>query len=202
VKYEISGLPCLLLLNENGEILHRNDGAITDKDEFIKFGQMAYYKLNPETSPWKKNEETFKQGDRSPEFLKDYALSMVDGGYKQDEIMQIVTLYWQHVKDKSITNQQNFEMYYHFHDDFSDVLFPDFLASKSKIISDFGQEAYYGKCASILEKNLQNAIEANSKSMYDKVLDFAKKEFKDQEIYKYDSVISFVEDSWKKREQK
>jgi len=129
-KYEISGLPCLLLLDEKGEILYRNDGAFTDKDEFIEFGKMAFYKLNPETSPWKQNEMKFNNGERSPEFLKAYAESMVKGQYAKEEVMKIVQLYWQNTVDKSLTNELNFEVFYDYHNEFTDPLYNDFISQK------------------------------------------------------------------------
>jgi len=200
-KYEISGLPCLLLLDEKGEILYRNDGAFTDKDEFIEFGKMAYYKLNPETSPWKQNEVKFNNGERSPEFLKDYAESMVKGDYPMDEVMKIVQLYWQQTTEKSLTNEMNFEVFYDYHNEFTDPLYKEFIDDKTKLIDAFGEKVYYGKCVEILKENLQKAIDKNDQSQYDKVMGFVEVQFKDQKVYEYQDVVDFVKGNWEDREK-
>lgn len=200
-KYEISGLPCLLLLDEKGEILYRNDGAFTDKDEFIEFGKMAFYKLNPETSPWKQNEMKFNNGERSPEFLKAYAESMVKGQYAKEEVMKIVQLYWQNTVDKSLTNELNFEVFYDYHNEFTDPLYNDFISQKSKLVELFGEEVFYGKCVQILKENLQLAIQTNDNVHYDKVMEFVESQFKEQKVYEYDEVVDFVKENWKHREE-
>jgi hypothetical protein len=200
-KYEISGLPCLLLLDEKGEILYRNDGAFTDKDEFIEFGKMAFYKLNPATSPWKQNEVKFINGERSPEFLKAYAESMVKGQYAKEEVMKIVQLYWQNVADKSLINELNFEVFYDYHNEFTDPLYNEFISQKSKLIELFGEEVFYGKCVQILKENLQLAIAKNDELHYDKVMKFVESQFKEQKVYEYDEVVDFVKENWKNREE-
>ena len=198
-KYEVSGYPCLLILDGQGNVLNRSDGAITDITEFIEFGEMAYYKLFPETSPWKKNEAIYNEGNREPQFLMDYALSMVDGEYEQFEIDAVVDAFWLAADEEVVEESVKFDMIYNFHDAYDDERLNYFIDHKSDVTALFGEEYFYSKLVVVIISNLDEAAVNNDESLYDQTVKFAKKHFKDQELIPMEEVMDYITTTWEER---
>ncbi len=198
-KYEVSGYPCLLILDSEGNVLNRSDGAITDITEFIQFGEMAYYKLYPETSPWKKNEVIYNDGNREPQFLLDYALSMVDGGYDQLEIDKVVDAFWEVADAGEVKESIKFDMIYNFHNGYDDKRLIYFIDNKSEIVAQFGEEYFYGKLVFVVISNMDEAVYNDDESLYNQTEKFAKKYFKDQELIPMEEVMDYITTSWEER---
>ena len=198
-KYEVSGYPCLLILDSEGNVLNRNDGAITDIAEFIKFGEMAYYKLYPETSPWKQNEAAYNEGNRDPSFLKNYALSMVDGGYEQSAIDAIIAEFWSAADAGKVEEVEKYDVIYNFHNAYDDKRLNYFLDHKSDITNLYGEEYYYGKLVYVIMNNLDKAVISDDVSLYTQTEKFAKKHFKDQELIPMDEVMDYITSTWEER---
>jgi len=198
-NYEVNGFPCMLILSGDGEILNRSDGAITDIENFKNFGKMAYYFLYPETSPWKINESKYNEGNRDPKFLMDYALSMIDGKYEQNSIDAIVNEFWSIAEAGGVDENTRMEMIYSFHDAFNDKRLNEFLAAKTKVIENFGEEFYYMKCINVIIHNLEQAKINDDEKLYNQVLAFSKKEFKNQEVVPLDEVLDYVKSAWNER---
>lgn len=199
-QYDISGLPCILILDEKGETLNRSDGAITDVEEFVEFGQMAYYVLYPETSPWYKNQQKFDAGERSPSFLREYAISMVDGDYTDEEMDEIVDLYWSTVANDDLTDEDNFELFFIFNYKYDDALVIDFLNNQEAISDAHGEETFYDKCFYIVLYNLTDAIDNDDQALYEKTVEFTKKYLgKNQDYYDGKELLSNMKDLWNDR---
>jgi thioredoxin-related protein len=198
-KYEVSGYPCLLILDSEGNVLNRSDGAITDIAEFIQFGEMAYYKLYPETSPWKKNEAIYNDGNREPQFLLDYALSMVDGGYDQVEIDEVVDAFWEVADAGEVEQSIKFDMIYNFHNGYDDQRLIYFIDNKSEIVAQFGEEYFYGKLVFVVISNMDDAVYNDDESLYNQTEKFAKKHFKDQELIPMEEVMDYITTTWEER---
>ncbi len=198
-KYEVSGYPCLLILDGQGNVLNRSDGAITDITEFIEFGEMAYYKLFPETSPWKKNEAIYNEGNREPRFLMDYALSMVDGEYEQFEIDAVVDAFWLAADEEVVEESVKFDMINNFHDAYDDERLNYFIDHKSDVTALFGEEYFYSKLVVVIISNLDEAAVNNDESLYDQTVKFAKKHFKDQELIPMEEVMDYITTTWEER---
>jgi thioredoxin-related protein len=198
-KYEVSGYPCLLILDSNGSVLNRSDGAITDITEFIEFGEMAYFKLYPETSPWKKNEAIFNEGNREPQFLLDYALSMVDGEYNQDEIDAVISAFWDVADAGAVEQSIKIDMIYNFHNEFEDKRLNYFIENKSDIVSEFGEEYFYSKLVYVIILNMEEAVNNEDESLYIQTEKFAKKNFKGQDLIPMEEVMDYITTSWEER---
>ncbi len=198
-KYEVSGYPCLLILDSEGNVLNRSDGAITDIDEFIEFGEMAYYKLYPETSPWKMNETQYNEGNRDSKFLMEYALSMVDGEYDQAEINAVVNEFWAAADEGNVEESDKYDMIYNFHNSYDDKRLNYFIEKKSDIIDLYGEEYFYTKMVLVVIDNLESAVQANDEALYNQTEKFAKKHFKDQELIPLDEVIDYLTNAWVER---
>ncbi len=198
-KYEVSGYPCLLVLDSEGNVLNRSDGAITDLAEFIKFGEMAYYKLYPETSPWKKNEAIYNEGNRDAKFLLEYALSMVDGEYEQTNIDAVVNEFWTVADAGKAEESDKFDMINSFHDDYDDVRLNYFIQKKAEVTDLYGEEFFYTKLVMVVISNLEDAAINNDEDLYNQTLKFAKKHFKDQELIPMDEVMDYITTTWDER---
>jgi thioredoxin-related protein len=198
-KYEVSGYPCLLILDSEGNVLNRSDGAITDIDEFIEFGEMAYYKLYPETSPWKINESIYNEGNRDPKFLMEYALSMVDGEYDQAAIDVVVNEFWTAADAGNVEESDKFDMISSFHNAYDDIRLNYFIQNKSGVVDFYGEEYYYTKMVMVIVENLDEAVVNNDEALFNQTVKFAKKHFKDQELIPMDEVMDYITATWDER---
>ena len=198
-KYEISGLPALLILDENGEVLSRSDGALTEVEEFIEFGELAYYKLNPETSPWYKNEQAFKAGERDYLFLQEYAVSLVQGDAEYEKIKEVNDLFWKNSPTKSLKDTTNFLMFYIFESELSSGLIESFIIDKDELIATVGESVYYTKGIDIIQVNIDDATVSDDNKKYQAILRFTKRVFTNQDVVDYNELIESIEDIWKDR---
>lgn len=198
-EYDISGLPALLLLDENGVVLSRSDGAITELNEFIEFGKKAYYKLNPLTSPWYKKEEEFEAGNRDYLFLQEYAYSLLEGDVEYEKLLAVNDLYWENTPSKSLKDTSNFLMFFIFVNEFSNPLTETFIENKDELISTVGESMYYEKGIEIIQTNINEAIVTDNKKQYDNILTFTKRVFLNQEFIEYDELMSTIKEIWRDR---
>jgi thioredoxin-related protein len=198
-KYEVSGYPCLLIIDSAGNVLNRSDGAITDIDEFIEFGEMAYYKLYPETSPWKKNEAIYNEGNRDAKFLMEYALSMVDGEYDQAAIDIVIDEFWNSADEGNAEESDKFDMISNFHNDFDDERLNYFIQKKADVVDIYGEEYFYTKMVIVVINNLDAAVVNNDEAKYNQTVKFAKKHFKDQELIPLDEVMDYITTTWNEK---
>ncbi|NOQ72478.1 MAG: DUF255 domain-containing protein [Crocinitomix sp.] len=198
-EYEISGLPALLILDENGAVLSRSDGAITEITDFIEFGKVAYYKLNPETSPWYKKEQEFEAGNRDYLFLQEYAVSLLDGDVAYEKVSAVNYLYWENTPSKSLKDSTNFLMFYIFVNEFSNPLTDAFVADKTELIAIVGESLYYEKGIAIIQANIDEATVTDNKEQYENILSFTERVFLNQEIVDYDELMGTIKEIWKER---
>lgn len=195
-KFDISGLPALLILNENGELITRSDGAFTDVDEFIAFGQSALYQLHPETGPWHESREQYQNGDRSPEFLVDHAFNLIDADAEDEEIDEVIQTYWETSKSNDLLDENNLLMYLVFTDDLDHELTRKFMKQKEELIDAYGEDLIDEKLISLIEINLYAAIDSHNQSQYEAVKSFTYEAFKDSDTIDVDEILDEINEIW------
>jgi thiol-disulfide isomerase/thioredoxin len=195
-KFDISGLPALLILDENGELLGRSDGAFTDIDEFIDFGQAALYQLHPETGPWHESRVEYQNGERSLDFLVDHAFNLVDAGADDIEIEQVVQTYWSESQSSDLLEENNLLMYIVFTDQLEHELTKKFMQQKEELIDAYGEDMVNDKLISLISINLYAAIDSRNHHEYEAIKSFTYEAFKDSPTVNVDEILDEVIEIW------
>lgn len=195
-KFDISGLPALLILDENGDLLARSDGAITDVDEFIDFGQSALYQVHPETGPWHESRKQYENGERSLDFLVDHAFNLLDAQADDSEINELVKVYWETSSSQDLTDENNLIMYLVFTDNLDHELTRQFISQKEEILEKYGEDLVNEKYISLIEINLYDAIETHNNNKYEAVKSFSYEVFKDSDSIDVDEILDEITEIW------
>lgn len=74
-KYQVTSFPTLLFINEKGEVVNSAKGS-RPPDQFIALGKATLNRVDKSTD----YEEQYEAGERSPEFLRAYAYSLLLAG--------------------------------------------------------------------------------------------------------------------------
>lgn len=104
-KYGVKSMPYFLVLDENGEVIHR----LASGAELPEFKERLEYALNAKTS-YRGMNEAYKKGARSKKFLRNYALVLRWAG-EEDRYNQISDLYFNKLKRSEWSDEGNWQIY-------------------------------------------------------------------------------------------
>lgn len=104
-RYKVSAYPTFVVLDAEGKAVAELKGAM-DGPTFI---QKLDGKLNPEMTP-ERMAERYKAGERTPEFINAYALSLMEMR-KEDEGFKVVNDYFQSLSKEERLNPANSFLY-------------------------------------------------------------------------------------------
>jgi thioredoxin-related protein len=197
-EYNIVNNLYFLIIDSTGKVLNAGGGFYTNANEFIAFGQVGYYKFYPENSEWKKNENEYNNGNRAPLFLKQYAISMLNGNYNDKQIAQVVDVFWEVADTSFIEDEHKIEMINLFESEL-DGRINFFIEKKQMIFESRDMTYYYTKLIDLIELNLAKAIQSNDVNRYNQIEKFAKLNFKDGEYVAYEELKQYINQSWKER---
>lgn len=154
-KYRVNSYPTLLFLDDKGEVVHASRGG-KPVDLFIGLGKLALTKNNKSAEYTKK----YESGDRSPEFLRAYAYSLLKGIQPH---MKIANEYIKTQKD--LTDQENLEFLFDFANEADSRIFDLAIKNKTQIIELKSQSEFEQKVRSACDATIEKAIEFNVKSL-------------------------------------
>jgi thioredoxin-related protein len=198
-QFEIETNLYFLILDTTGNVLNSSGGFYSDSEEFLALGKLGYYKFYPEKSPWKLNEKQYDSGNRLPSFLKDYAISMLDGNYSDEKITIVVNDFWTVADTSFVEDWDKIEILNYFESTL-DGRINYFIEKKDYILQEMGEDYFYSKLLSLIDINLEKAISEKDENLYHQIEKFAEKNFKNEEYVIYEDLIMYLEDLWEKGE--
>lgn len=104
-RYKVSAYPTFVVLDAEGKAVAELKGAMDGQTFIQKLGG----KLNPEMTP-ERMAERYKAGERTPEFINAYALSLMEMR-KEDEGFQVVNDYFESLSTEERLNPANSFLY-------------------------------------------------------------------------------------------
>lgn len=104
-RYKVSAYPTFIVLDAAGKVVTELKGSM-DAQAFI---QKLGGQLNPDMTP-ERMAERYKAGERTPELVNAYALSLMEKG-NEDEGFKIVDSYFNSLLDKERLNPANSFLY-------------------------------------------------------------------------------------------
>ncbi|MFK7947867.1 MAG: thioredoxin family protein [Saprospiraceae bacterium] len=178
-KYGVKAFPTLLYFSPEGELLHRIVGA-KDANEFIEVGKIA---LNPQLRLGTMTEK-YLQGERSPEFLKNYAYaSKAAGDYKYRDIAE---KYLEIQNDWSTA--ENIQFIYDFTENTRSRHFNYMIENRPLFEKQLGSGNVFNKVQSIVQGRLDLIM--NQKSKNAEELKSVNKLF--EKVYKEEAVVKYA----------
>lgn len=134
-KYEVRAYPTLLFIDGKGELVHRAVGYHAS-DDFIELGNIA----NDENQNMGGLNRRWEKGDRTPEFLYQYAMTKADA--MDPSYGEVVDAYMATQSDW--TTEQNMEFIFRFAEDIDSPLFAYLLKNRADFEDQFGKEQVTG----------------------------------------------------------
>ncbi len=162
-KYNVNVYPTLLFVAGDGSLVHRSAGY-KDSPDFIELGNTA---LDP-TRRISSLKARFENGDRDPEFLKQYAsilFAAYDGSHTP-----IVEAYLKTQKDWS--SDENLEIIFLYVNDTKSDLFNHMVENRNLYIEKFGQYEVTARFQSLIYNSITDSEASSSLEQIDEL--FAK----------------------------
>ena len=163
-KYNVKVYPTLLFVAGDGSLVHRSAGY-KDSPEFIELGNNA---LDP-SKRISSLIARFENGDRDPEFLKQYA-SVLYEAY-DDSHTPVIEAYMETQSDW--TTDENLEFIFHYVSDTNSELFNHMVENKELYIEKFGQVEVSSKFQTLIYSSINENAESSSleqiDALYEKV---------------------------------
>ena len=163
-KYNIQVYPTLLFIAGDGSLVHRAAGY-KDSPEFIELGNTA---LDP-SKRISSLRERYENGDRDPEFLKNYAAILYEA-YDGSHV-PIVEAYLETQSDWN--TDENLRLIFVYLNDTDSKLFDHMVENKDLYIEKFGQIEVSGRFQNLIINSISASAESSSleqiDALYEKV---------------------------------
>ena len=134
-KYHVSSMPYYLVLNENGEVVHR----IASGSALPAFQECVALALNPKTS-YKGMTEAYAAGKRNKKFLLEYAAVLRWAG-EDDKYDTVADQYFQSLKPAQWSKKENWQIFLDRMKRPDSLLIDHIFAHKADFVKENGQEA-------------------------------------------------------------
>ena len=134
-KYKVKVYPSYLFFNSDGELVHRTVGS-KPVDKFIEDGKNA---LNTDMQLMTLNKK-YDEGDRSEQFLYNYAFALSNAYQDQMKIAEVTTAYLDTQKDEDLTNEKNWKVIDKLLYNINSHAFKYLEENKDKFSSKYGEE--------------------------------------------------------------
>lgn len=163
-EYKVKAYPTFLIFSPSGELVHR----IVGSEEANGFIAMAEKGLHPETQYYTQLKK-YEHGERSPAFLKNFALVAMDV-YDKEKASEVASAYLDTQRD--LYTKENLEFLGQFTTDSKSKGFGIMLKEGTKVDAVLGEGTAAKKVASII---LQEEVYPNIPRSYDVNLDSLRK---------------------------
>lgn len=151
-KYKVTSYPTFLYIDEKGEVVNTAKGS-RPADQFIALGKATLNRVDKSTD----YEEQYEEGERSAEFLRAYAYSLLMTGKPS---LKIANEYLRTQTD--LNAQENLDFIYDFTTEADSRLFDLLMQNKAKFIADQGEEPFKKKVQAACDATVRKAIEYQS----------------------------------------
>ncbi|MEO9804989.1 MAG: thioredoxin family protein [Reichenbachiella sp.] len=187
-KYEVSAYPTYLILDDEGNVLHRYVGAMSP-EEFIKFGETG-----KSESSLSKMRERYEAGARDKMFILEYILSLKNA-YLTTEASQVADTYFMGLSesDKLLGSTWNFIGNYIVSPNTEAIRY--IVANRANFTTNFGDEVesklynvYLGGARQFAQLNEKNELIDYDKKGFVKYL----KEVEKLGLTKYDQFEAYA----------
>lgn len=187
-KYEVSAYPTYLILDDEGNVLHRYVGAMSP-EEFIKFGETG-----KSESSLSKMRERYEAGERNKAFVLEYILSLKNA-YLTTEASQVADTYFMGLSesDKLSGSTWNFIGNYIVSPNTEAIRY--IVANRANFTTNFGDEVesklynvYLGGARQFAQLNEKNELIDYDKKGFVKYL----KEVEKLPLAKYDQFEAYA----------
>ena len=134
-KYAVRAYPTLLFIDSQGELVHRAVGY-HETDDFLELGAVA----KDDNQNMSGQDRRWEKGDRTPEFLYQYAMAKADA--MDPTYQEVVDAYLATQSDWA--TDENREFIFRFAEDVDSPLFNYILKNRSDFEGQFGKERVVG----------------------------------------------------------
>ena len=134
-KYKVKVYPSYLFFNSDGELVHRTVGS-KPVEKFIQDGKNA---LNVNTQLMTMNKK-YDEGERSEQFLYDYAYALSNAYQDQMRIAEVTTAYLDTQKDEDLTSEKNWGVIDKLLYNINSHAFKYLEENKGKFAAKYGEE--------------------------------------------------------------
>ncbi|NJN77376.1 MAG: thioredoxin fold domain-containing protein [Saprospiraceae bacterium] len=179
-KYQVKAYPTLLYFSPDGELLHKVAGY-KDADDFLETAKTA---MNPGLRLGSLTKR-YLEGERSPEFLKDYAYASkaaADVKYRQIAEAYLNT-------QSEWSSAENMQFIFDFTENTRSRHFNYMIDNRALFEEKFGNGPVFNKVQSIVENHLDLIMNQKGGDITNE-LDDADKLF--QKVYKEDATVKFA----------
>lgn len=179
-KYEVKAFPTYLYFSPEGELLHRAAG-FKEADVFVEIGQAALDPARRLGSLTKK----YLEGNRSPEFLRDYAYASkaaADVKYPQIAEAYLNT-------QNEWNSYENMKFIFDFTENTRSRHFNYMIENRELFEKEFGKGPVFNKVQSIVQDRLDLIMNGKSPDVKEELLE-ADKLF--QKVYKDEATVKFA----------
>ena len=175
-KYKVSAFPTLLFIDGSGELMHQSRGS-RDPDAFIALGEAAN-DPNRQAGALKRK---YDAGERSPEFLRNFAIASNDSGIGNAE--EIANTYLATQKDWNTPENLKFIYELTPYDNMDHKLFQYIADNKETFYAAIGKEDVNGKLKtgvlySMMRKRVNDKEQV--KEAYGKIFPELKEQYADE----------------------
>lgn len=172
-SYPVTAYPTLLYIGDNGEVLKKKVGAISEPQAFVN---VAKWTVNPELDPLTISTKKYNNGNREQSFLIEHIWNLLDNDIPAKKEIQV---YLDTVKPLSLTDENTFSVFYLGVDDLNHPLIKEFSSKIDYFSQIYGREAISNKVMSIIQYNVELAVQTKNKKILDQVIEFVNRVFKD-----------------------
>lgn len=167
-NYMVTAYPTLLYIDGDGKMVHKALGG-RDVTGFIKEGQKAYLS-NPQIL--EKYQQQYSEGDRAPEFLRDYITTLYRVG-TPDEV--ILSEYLSGQTEAELVSDQNTNLIFLTANNINSPSTELLMADKDLYVAKYGQDKVDFKLNSIVDNTVSKAAAEKDKALFNAALEFLKK---------------------------
>jgi thioredoxin-related protein len=169
-KYKVTAYPSLFFIDETGEIIHVQVGAV-QSEQLLALGKMSLGKNDKSKS----FEEAYENGDRSPELLRSFAYSLMVSG---QPFLKIANEYLKSQKD--VNNESVLEFIYDFTVESDGSIYDKLIQNMSAIKALKGDSLLRMKVRKACDATVDKAVEFESPELLSTAKNNMKKAFPDQ----------------------
>lgn len=134
-KYKVKVYPSYLFFNSDGELVHRTVGS-KPVEKFIQDGRNALNE-NMQLSTMNKK---YDEGERSEQFLYDYAFALSNAYLDQLKIAEVTIAYLDTQKDEDLSNEKNWKIIDKLLYNINSHAFKYLEENKGKFSANYGEE--------------------------------------------------------------
>lgn len=155
--YSIRAFPTIVYFDPSGEIVHKTVGAV-EGEMFILQGKDA---LNPDKQLFTLKKK-YEQGAQSPEFLRNYALSLQSA---YEDAGEVAKKYLSTQKEEDLLSEENWEFIQNFSEGVSSEPFKFVMQHQEQFSEKFGEEEVSMFIARVMEDKMYEIIEQGDEEL-------------------------------------